>query len=93
MDIDESLTIIGNGDHENGKKLIISLAERLIHARNKHEWGKTSSTSTIRGAISALNCEIGELAYSFDAERQQRQQDEALDVLAVATRIANREFE
>lgn len=94
MNIDEAIQIIGRGDWQDGKNLIVALAERITHARNKHPWGQNTEYDSILIATNiALNGEIAELMYAYDAETRQRQDSEALDVLAVAARIANREFE
>lgn len=93
MNLDESIAYLGNGDWQAGKNRIVALAERLEHARSKHKWGQNTECGGIKSAITALNGEITELMYAYDSESRQRQDDEALDVLAVAVRIANREFE
>lgn len=89
----EMVTIIGNGDAQKGANLMQNLALRLNFARNKHKWGKEKEIDTPIKAHNALKSEKQEWLYAMTKESKQRQLDESLDILAVAIRIANREFE
>lgn len=80
--------IIGNGNPAKGKALCTQLAKRLMHARAKHDW---RGYTPLRGVL-AVRCEAGELEQAVRYESQERQQDEALDVLATAVRAHNREW-
>ena len=60
------------------------LKDRLEHARTKHpEWDQG-----LGFALSVLMLEVNELKHAMDYETQARIRDEALDVAAVALRIA-----
>lgn len=98
--IHNSLLRLGNGDLNKGALLLWSLAHRLDHARKKHKWGKEQETQSAQEAISALKSEIREWEFAnwdymifTGHEYELRVYDEVLDILAVAIRIANREFE
>ena len=60
------------------------LKDRLEHARTKHPaWDQG-----LYFALSVLMLEVNELKHAMDYETQARIRDEALDVAAVALRIA-----
>lgn len=82
---------IGGGDFEKGKSLIENLAQRLHEARVKHPvFSKTS-----QGAFEVINEEVGELMAEIylpdDSLDEERQLDEAYDVLATVCRFINGE--
>lgn len=61
-----------------------ALEERIAHARQKHPaWNKD-----LGFALSVLMLEVNELKHAMDYETDSRVRDEALDVAAVALRIA-----
>lgn len=98
--LQNSILQLGNGDLNKGALLLWSLAHRLDHARNKHKWGKEQETQSAQDAVSALKSEIREWEFAnsdymtfIGHDYELRVYDEVLDILAVAIRIANREFE
>lgn len=88
----EICVIIGDGNFKKGFNLVQNLAERLIAARKKHKWGKQGEISSYTKASIALEDEHAEWDRAMAAETPERQGSEALDILTVATRIANMEY-
>lgn len=93
-------TNLGNGNSNNGYETLIAVANRLEYAREKHKWGKGQEIDSSKKALAALNSEIGEwIIANKDYERfagkdyEQAVADEALDIIAIAIRIAAREWE
>lgn len=84
---------LGNGDFRSGAALLEKLAMRLDHARDKHHWGVGKEIDTPTKAHDALYGEAQEWLRAMNFENHERQLDEALDCLAVAVRIYNKEFE
>lgn len=83
----EFLEIIGNGSAENGKNVILKIAQRLKEAREKHPvWEKS-----VAYAMSVIQNEFYELWYAYNSESEARQVDEALDVIATTIRFINQE--
>ena len=68
--------------------LFAALADRLCHARGKHQWPTTATD--LRAKTSALYAIYGEWEELEQAiirkEGRAREKDEALDVMAVAAR-------
>lgn len=88
-DLTEFFNIMGNGTTDKGYLLFQNICRRLVHAREKHpEFAKDA----LEGSAVIAN-ELMELDYAIRNESEQRQFDEALDVIATAIRFANREFE
>lgn len=87
------LANLGNGDYHKGEEVILKLHNRLIHARNSHQWGNGNEIDSPLKAQLALEGEFHEFAHALIAESTERQEDEALDVLAVGIRCLNREWE
>lgn len=86
----EFFKIMGNGKADIGYLLFQSICFRLEHARIRHpDW----QSKDIYYAKNAIAGEFEELEYAIENESQQRQFDEALDVIATAIRFANWEFE
>lgn len=85
--------ILGNDDFRSGANILMSLSARLNHARHKHKWGKGKEIDSFQKAFKALCGETQEWLDAMENESQERQFSEAIDILAVAIRIANREFE
>lgn len=81
--------IIGDGDVARGKAICADLAWRLKHARTKHEW----TDKTPFYAVDVVQGEVDELMQAAMFETPERLADEALDVMATATRAYNREWE
>lgn len=91
-ELEDSLQDIGDGDIEAGAVLINKIAMRLNQAKLKHRWGFGGEIDSIDRACAALQCEMDELEFATKHESPERQQDELLDVFAVAIRIANNEW-
>lgn len=97
----KDISILGNGDFSKGLHLLSAITARLNYvAREKHKWGKGREISSPKEALAALNSEIGEwIVANRDYERfagkeyEQAVADESLDIIAVAIRIALREWE
>lgn len=90
---EEILLILGNGNLVEGFHLLQKLAYGLAVARQKHLWGKGKEIDTWNKAVNALTDEISEWHKAIRLETFDRQNAEALDVLIVALRLANREWE
>lgn len=76
------------GVEQELKPLFAALADRLRHARSKHDWPTT--VTDLRAKTSALYAIYGEWEELEQAiirkEGRAREKDEALDVMAVAAR-------
>lgn len=81
-----------NGTRTKDILLFSKILDRLEHARKQHKWGKKYSTNSPSKAHEALKAEIGEWLQAIDCETPERQLDEALDIIAVAIRIAHQEY-
>lgn len=81
--------IVGNGNPLKGELLLKAIADRLLHARGKHPRFAESA----RQALSNIAEEFDELVEAVHHETEQRQFDEALDVIATCVRFANKEHE
>lgn len=90
---EEVLLILGNGNLKNGFDLLQKFAYGLAVARQKHGWGEGKEIDNWNKAENALTEEISEWHKAIRMETFERQEAEALDVMIVATRIANREWE
>lgn len=90
---EEILLILGNGNLKTGFDLLQKFAYGIAIARQKHGWGKGKEIDTWHKAEIALTDEIAEWNKAIRTETPERQEAEALDVMIVATRIANREWE
>lgn len=84
---DKVFEIIGNGNRENGIKIINAIAKRLKEARFKHPVYAESKLM----ALFVINSEWNEFKYAVRNENQSRQKDEGLDVIATMIRFFNRE--
>lgn len=93
MQLSEIVSEFGNGDIEKGQNLLSDLAHRLKHARAKHGWGKGKETKNYKLAFHSLACEATEWKEAVQEETPERAYEEALDILAVAIRIAMKEYE
>ena len=90
LSLADSIVVIGNGDFEQGCKLIENLGQRLREARMKHpNWGKRGA----KYALEAIGGEFSEFMHEVEFENQERQIDEAYDVLATVFRFLNGEHE
>lgn len=81
--------VIGNGDCRQGKAICTALAQRLQHARTKHP----VFAKDAREACEVVRAELVELYCAESVETPERYADEALDVMATATRAYNREWD
>lgn len=90
---DQIVTILGNGDMAAGSDLLQNLAHGLSIARQKHGWGKGREIDAWRKAKDALKGEYAEWVDAMRYETPERQLAEILDVMIVAARVANREWE
>lgn len=84
-------TQFGNGNIDKGKQILLEMAKRLNHARQKHpkkEWQKMN----VMQAFNALNEEKHEVCKAICHETEERMQSELLDVVAVAVRMWNEEY-
>lgn len=69
-----------------------AIQRRLDYARKKHpamQWHGAGKY----WALGQLEAEVNELRHAVEHEPDQRITDEALDVIAVAIRIINREYD
>ena len=83
------VTAFGNGDAGRGERLLTDIANRLAHARGKHEWrGRREEHG-----LYAVMEESRELKQAvICGEGPQRVYDESLDVIATAIRMCNTEW-
>lgn len=78
----------GNGKINRGGIIAAQIAIRLKEARKKHPVFAESR----RAALRVIEAEMQELVTAVWSESQERQIDEALDIIATAIRFINREF-
>jgi len=72
-----------------GESEVIAIAERLVHARTKHP----DNGGSRRGSFDAIEDEGGELMIAFFDESEDRQDDEALDVVVTCLRFRGKEYD
>lgn len=82
MDITTAIQTIGEAE-------VIAIAERLVHARAKHP----DNGGSRHGSFDAIEDEQGELMMAFFDETDERQDDEALDVVATCLRFRGKEYD
>lgn len=82
----------GNGSLARGKALLEAQALRLEHARTKHPPAECAGRGEVWGH-ERLRDEVQELLLAIKLEGRDRVVDEAMDVIAVAIRIINGEYE
>ena len=78
----------GNGDPEKGRDIAGRIAERLIHARQKHP---TFAIGRYH-ALGEMNKEFVEFGKAVEDESPERQDEEALDCTAVTFRWLGGEY-
>lgn len=78
----------GNGDIEKGREIAGRIAERLIHARQKHP---TFAIGRYH-ALGEMNKEFVEFRKAVEEESPERQDEEALDCAAVEFRWLGGEY-
>lgn len=71
---------------------IYQIIRRLYEARIKHPASQWQGSGKY-WALGQLEAEVNELRHALEHETDQRITDEALDVIAVAIRIINREYD
>jgi hypothetical protein len=72
-----------------GKEEVIEIAQRLVHARHKHP----DNGGSRRGSFIAIDNEMDELFRAMHMETEDRQDDEALDVVVTGIRFRLGEYE
>ena len=82
MDITTAIQTIGEAE-------IIAIAERLVHARSEHPLNGGSR----RDSVAAILDEVDELWDAYPEESEERQDDEALDVVITCLRFRRKEYE
>lgn len=79
---------IGNGDADKGRAMLEAIARRLGEAREKHPaWSEGPYY-----ALGVIHSEFLELERAVEHETEDRQRDEALDVIATAIRFLGEEY-
>lgn len=84
----EYMKIWGNGNPCAGFKLFEAVTKRLEYAREKHP----DFTDDKHNGYNAVKAELEELKEAILYETEEREFDEALDVIVTALRFANREY-
>ena len=79
---DQIFEQFGNGDQAKGREIAGRIAERLIHARQKHP---TFAVGRFH-AMGEMNKEFVEFQKAVEDESPERQDEEALDCAAVEFR-------
>lgn len=92
MDKELSFEAAIGGTHSHGRYIVNLIADRLRHARKEHpasEWrGKGRYW-----ALGQLGSEFEEVVHAVENEGDDRMVDELLDLIAVALRMLQREYE
>ena len=81
--IDKLFRGLGNGDEETASGILSVICVRLEHAREKHPVFAEGSFH----ALGVIESEFHELEYAIEHESEERQKDEALDVIATCIRF------
>ena len=76
----------GNGDFRRGKNIILAIAERLNHAREKHPFFAEGQAE----AVGVIMAEAREMEHALEHETAERVIDESLDVIATIVRLPSR---
>ena len=87
--IDKLYRGLGNGDEDAASGILSAICVRLEHARKKHPAFAEGSYN----ALGVIEAEFHELEYAVEHESEDRQIDEALDVIATCIRFLCREHE
>ena len=74
---------LGNGDPLKGEILLRCISQRVHHARKKHP----VFAEGLFHALGVIESEFHELEYAIEHESEDRQRDEALDVIATCFRF------
>lgn len=77
------LAELGNGDPLKGEILLRMISGRVHHARQKHPLFAEGKFH----ALGVIESEFRELEYAIEHESEDRQRDEALDVIATCVRF------
>ena len=87
--IDKLYRGLGNGDEDAANGILSVICVRLEHARQKHPLFAEGKFH----ALGVIESEFHELEYAIEHESEDRQRDEALDVIATCIRFLCREHE
>lgn len=88
-DMRKALVVLGNGNASRGRVLLLAITTRLAEARLKHpDW----QDKGLYWALGVIGNEYHELEHAVLEESEQRQLDEALDVIVTAIRFVNSEM-
>lgn len=87
--IDKLYRCLGNGDEDAASRILTAICVRLEHARKKHPVFSEGSYH----ALGVIEAEFHELEYAVEHESEDRQMDEALDVIATCIRFLCLEYE
>ena len=85
---DQIFEQFGNGDPAKGREIAVRIAQRLIHARQKHP---TFAVGRFH-ALGEMNKEFVEFQKAVEDESPERQDEEALDCTAVTFRWLGGEY-
>ena len=80
----------GDGDEKRGHALLGEIVARLKHAREKHVWHGIPHDKAM-GAVIGETTEF--VSAAVKKEGEDREHDEALDVIATAVRFSGREWQ
>ena len=81
--IDKLYRCLGNGDEDAASGILTAICVRLEHARKKHPVFAEGKYH----ALDVIESEFHELEYAIEHESDERQCDEALDVIATCIRF------
>ena len=81
--IDKLYRGLGNGDEDAASGILTAICVRIEHARKKHPVFAEGAYH----ALGVIEAEFHELEYAVEHESEERQKDEALDVIATCVRF------
>ena len=81
--IDKLYRGLGNGNEDAASGILTAICVRLEHARKKHQVFAEGAYH----ALGVIEAEFHELEYAVEHESEERQKDEALDVIATCVRF------
>ena len=87
--IDKMYRGLGNNDEDAASGILTAICARIEHARKKHPVFAEGKYH----ALDVIESEFHELEYAIEHESDERQRDEALDVIATCIRFLCREHE
>lgn len=89
LTFDEICRAFGDSNYSRGVVILYMIANRINEARKKHIWPEEAFGPY--QALGVIGSEYEELVQAVEKETQERQLDEALDVIATACRFVNEE--